>query len=133
MEATTVGVIGSGNVGKALARGFASRGHDVMIGSRSPDKPELREWLDGEGVSAVTFDEVAPHGEITVLATPGAAVDEAIAQAGPDNLAGKVLIDATNRHSTSAESTPRASSSRSACCGSRPGCAAAPSITPSSC
>ena len=96
MEATTVGVIGSGNVGKALARGFASRAHDVMIGSRSPDKPELREWLDGEGVSAVTFDEVAPHGEITVLATPGAAVDEAIAQAGPDNLAGKVLIDATN-------------------------------------
>ena len=93
-----MGVIGSGNVGKALARGFASRGHDVMIGSRSPDKPELRAWLDGdgEGVRAGTFEEVARHGQLMALATLGAAVDEAIAQAGPDNLAGKVLIDATN-------------------------------------
>lgn len=98
MDATTVGVIGSGNVGKALARGFASRGHDVMIGSRTPDKPELREWLEGEGegIRAGTFDEVARHGQIAVLATLGAAVDEAIATAGPENLAGKVLIDATN-------------------------------------
>ena len=98
MEPTAVGVIGSGNVGRALARGFASRGHDVVIGSRSPDKPELREWLAGEGeaVRAGTFDEVARHGEIAVLATLGAAVDEAIAAADPDNLAGKVLIDATN-------------------------------------
>ena len=98
MEPTAVGVIGSGNVGRALASGFASRGHDVMIGSRSPDKPELQEWLegDGEGVRAGTFEEVARHGEIAVLATFGAAVDSAIAHAGPDNLSGKVLIDATN-------------------------------------
>jgi predicted dinucleotide-binding enzyme len=98
MDPTSVGVIGSGNVGRALARGFASRGHAVMIGSRSPDKPELREWLesDGEGIRAGTFEEVARHAELAVLATLGAAVDEAIAQAGPENLAGKVLIDATN-------------------------------------
>ena len=69
-----------------------------MIGSRSPGKPELREWLDGdgEGIRAGTFDEVARHGQLMALATLGAAVDEAIAQAGPDNLADKVLIDATN-------------------------------------
>ena len=98
MDPTSVGVIGSGNVGQALARGFASRGHDVMIGSRTPDKPELREWLDGdgEGVAAGTFDEVARHGQIVVLATLGAAVDEAIALAAPENLAGKLLIDVTN-------------------------------------
>ena len=98
MDPTAVGVIGSGNVGRALARGFASRGHDVMIGSRSPDKPDLRESLDGDGetVRAGTFDAVARHGQIAVLATPGAAVDEAIARAGPENLASKVLIDVTN-------------------------------------
>ena len=108
MESTSVGVIGSGNVGRALARGFASRGHDVMIGSRTPDKPDLREWLagDGEGVRAGTFEEVARHGEIAVLATLGAAVEEAIAQAGPDNLAGKVLIDATNPLGFQADGPP---------------------------
>jgi len=54
-----VGVLGSGEVGRRLAAGFASRGHDVMIGSRDPDKPELREWLasDGPGVKAGTFQE----------------------------------------------------------------------------
>jgi predicted dinucleotide-binding enzyme len=108
MDSTTVGVIGSGNVGRALARGFASRGHDVMIGSRTPDKPDLREWLegDGKGVRADTFEEVAKHGEIAVLATLGAAVDEVIAQAGPDNLAGKVLIDATNPLQFQADGPP---------------------------
>ena len=56
MDPTAVGVIGSGNVGRALAGGFASRGHDVMIGSRSPDKPELRGWLEGEGEDVRALD-----------------------------------------------------------------------------
>jgi len=34
-----VGVLGSGEVGRRLAAGFCSRGDDVMIGSRDPDKP----------------------------------------------------------------------------------------------
>jgi 8-hydroxy-5-deazaflavin:NADPH oxidoreductase len=39
-----IGVLGSGEVGRRLAAGFCSRGHDVMIGSRDPGKAELREW-----------------------------------------------------------------------------------------
>ena len=48
-----VGVLGSGEVGRRLAAGFAGCGHDVMIGSRDPSKL-AREWLagDGAGVSA---------------------------------------------------------------------------------
>ena len=44
-----IGVLGTGEVGRRLASGFASRGHRVMIGTRDPDKPDLREWLSGEG------------------------------------------------------------------------------------
>jgi predicted dinucleotide-binding enzyme len=40
-----VGVLGSGEVGRRLAAGFCRVGHDVMIGSRDPGKPRLREWL----------------------------------------------------------------------------------------
>jgi predicted dinucleotide-binding enzyme len=93
-----VGVLGTGEVGRRLAAGFASRGHDVMIGSRDPDKPELADWCSGEGagVEARTFAEAAEHGDILVLAVLGDAAEEAIAAAGPANFGGKVVIDATN-------------------------------------
>ena len=93
-----VGVLGTGAVGRALAAGFHSRGHDVMIGSRDPSKPELREWLAGAGagVEAGTFAQAAAHGELLVLGVFGQAADDAIAEAGPANFAGKVVIDAMN-------------------------------------
>jgi 8-hydroxy-5-deazaflavin:NADPH oxidoreductase len=93
-----VGVLGTGEVGRRLAGGFRSRGHNVMIGSRDPGKPELREWLsgDGSGIEAGTFVQAAAHGELLVLAVLGNAAEEAIADAGPDNFRGKVVIDAMN-------------------------------------
>jgi predicted dinucleotide-binding enzyme len=93
-----IGVLGSGQVGRALARAFADRGHDVMLGSRDPGKEEVAAWLAGagQGIRAGTFAEAAAHGELVVLVVLGAAVEEAIGQAGPDALSGKVLIDATN-------------------------------------
>src|ERR1700752_1866214 len=95
---TRVGVLGSGEVGRCLAAGFRSRGHDVMIGSRSADKPELREWLSGAGagVEAGTFAQTAAHGELLVLAVLGNAAEEAISDAGRENFSGKVVIDAMN-------------------------------------
>lgn len=108
---TRVGVLGSGEVGRRLAAGFASRGHDVMIGSREPGKPELSEWLsgDGAGIKAGTFPETAEHGELVVLAVLGNAAEEAIAEAGPDNFAGKVVIDAMNPLDFSAGFPPKLS------------------------
>ncbi|HTP20080.1 MAG TPA: NAD(P)-binding domain-containing protein [Solirubrobacteraceae bacterium] len=93
-----VGVLGSGEVGRRLAEGFHGRGHDVMIGSRNPDKPELREWLSagGAGMESGTFAQTAAHGELLVLAVLGEAAEDAIADAGADNFSGKVVIDAMN-------------------------------------
>ena len=93
-----VGVLGTGEVGRRLAAGFVSRGSIVMIGSRDPSKPELADWLsgDGAGVEVGTFAEAAGQGELLVLAVLGNAAEEAIAAAGPANFGGKVVIDATN-------------------------------------
>ena len=93
-----VGVLGTGEVGRRLAFGFASRGHAVMIGSRDPDKPELREWLagDGAGIQCGTFAESASHGELLVLAVLGTAAEQVIADAGVEKFSGKVVIDAMN-------------------------------------
>jgi predicted dinucleotide-binding enzyme len=98
MPQSSVGVLGTGEVGRRLAAGFAGRGHDVMIGSRDPDKPQLREWLSGEGagIKAGTFAGAAAHGELLVLAVLGNAADQVIADAGAENFSGKVLIDAMN-------------------------------------
>jgi len=66
-----VGILGSGEVGQALGRGFASRGHDVKIGSRNPKSAALVEWQKrAKGkASTGTVEEAARHGEIIVLAT----------------------------------------------------------------
>jgi predicted dinucleotide-binding enzyme len=108
---TQVGVLGTGEVGRRLAMGFRSRDHDVMIGSRDPDKPELREWLsgDGAGIRGGTFAETAAHGELLVLAVLGDAVEEVIAAAGPQNFSGKVVIDTTNPLDSSGGFPPKLS------------------------
>jgi predicted dinucleotide-binding enzyme len=96
MTMMTVGILGSGDVGKALARGFLLLGHEVKIGSRDPEK--LREWATsaGERASSGTFEETAKFGDLLVLATLGAAVENAIDLAGKSNFDGKVVIDTTN-------------------------------------
>jgi predicted dinucleotide-binding enzyme len=87
------GVIGSGDVGKVLARGLARHGHDVRIGSR--DGRKLEAWSKGCGVPAGTFAEAATHGEAVVLAVGGPVAEEVARGLGP-SLAGKVVLDATN-------------------------------------
>jgi 8-hydroxy-5-deazaflavin:NADPH oxidoreductase len=98
VEPTRVGVIGSGAVGRALAAGFAARGHEVTVGTRAPeDNDELQAWAaQHDGVATGHFTAAAEAGEIVVLATRGTVVEQAIATAGPQHFAGKVVIDATN-------------------------------------
>jgi len=93
-----VGVLGSGDVGKKLAGGFASRGHDVVMGTRSPKNPELTKWaasVKGK-VAVASLSDAARHGELLVLAVHGDSAVAALQAAGPAQAAGKVLIDVTN-------------------------------------
>jgi len=89
-------VLGSGEVGKALADGLLAHGHEVMRASRDPAK--LAGWLSGAGpqASVGTFAEAARWGEQVILAVKGSAAEPALDLAGIDNLAGKVVIDVTN-------------------------------------
>jgi 8-hydroxy-5-deazaflavin:NADPH oxidoreductase len=91
-----VAVLGSGQVGQALADGFLKHGHEVMRASRDPKK--LAEWKSGAGSKAHTgtFAEAAKWGQSIVLAVKGTAAEAAIEQAGAGNLAGKTVMDATN-------------------------------------
>jgi predicted dinucleotide-binding enzyme len=93
-----IGILGTGDVGRALGTGFVTLGHEVKMGSRNPRQETVREWLKKTGTraSAGTFAEAAAFGELAVLATSWSGTENAIRLAGPQNLAGKVVIDATN-------------------------------------
>jgi 8-hydroxy-5-deazaflavin:NADPH oxidoreductase len=90
-----VGVLGSGDVAKALASGFLKHGHTVKVGSRNPGK--LEDWsAQNSGSSVGTFAEAAQFGELLVLAVKGKVAAEALVLAGAKNLAGKTVMDACN-------------------------------------
>jgi len=90
-----IGILGSGDVAKALAVGFLKHGHQVTVGSRTPAK--LADWAaQNPGASTGTFASAAAFGEIVVLAVKGLVAAEALRLAGAANLAGKTIIDATN-------------------------------------
>ena len=91
---TRIGVLGSGQVGQTLAKGFTKHGYEVRIASRSPEK--LSDFSRASGVAAVTFAEAAAWAEALVLAVHGTVADDALRDAGAANLAGKLVIDVTN-------------------------------------
>lgn len=92
-----VGILGSGQVGQTLANGFAAKGHDVVVGTRDPKGPKAKELQGKFGKAKLgTFAEAAKHGEVVVLCVHGTAVGPAVEQAGPQNLAGKLVLDTTN-------------------------------------
>jgi NADPH-dependent F420 reductase len=91
-----IGILGSGVVGQQLGLGLIRLGHDVMIGTRNPDK--LNEWKNNAGIKASvgSFDEAAKSGYVIVLATRWEGTKNTIEMAGNSNFSGKILIDVTN-------------------------------------
>lgn len=90
-----VGILGSGDVGQALAAGFAQHGHAVTMGTRTPSK--LAAFAaQHKGVRVGSFAEAARFGEIIVLAVKGAKAADALRDADEDLIEGKVVIDTTN-------------------------------------
>ncbi len=90
-----VGILGSGDVAKALAAGFLKHGHRVVLGTR--DAGKLKDWVvQHQGAQTGSFADAAKFGELVVLAVKGTVALDALNAAGAVNLAGKPVIDATN-------------------------------------
>lgn len=89
-----ISVIGAGNVGGALGKLWAEKGHQVMFGVRDAAKiqpllNDIRGLVEaGSVVDAVAF------GEVVVITVPWTAVYGVLEQG---DYAGKIVIDATNR------------------------------------
>ena len=90
-----IGIIGSGDVAKALAAGFLKHGHNVTVGTREAGK--LADFAKANPKAKVgSVADAAKFGEIVVLAVKGSAASKALESTGAESLAGKTVIDVTN-------------------------------------
>ena len=90
---TTIGFIGSGNIGSTVARLAVAAGYEVVLSnSRGPETlAELVEHL-GPQARAATAPKAAADGDIVVVTVPLRAYQEVPV----DPLQGKVVVDTNN-------------------------------------
>jgi predicted dinucleotide-binding enzyme len=98
MKTMKIGVLGTGDVGRSLGTGFVALGHDVKMGARDANNEKAAAWVAKAGAhaSAGTFADAARFGDVVVIATAWSGTENALKLAGPQSVAGKVVIDATN-------------------------------------
>ncbi len=106
---TTIAVLGTGTVGRALAARLAELGHTITIGTRDeaatlarrePDamgNPPFSAWTaENPDMPLANYRSAIAGSELIVNATAGAASLSALAAAEPDDLHGKILLDISN-------------------------------------
>jgi len=92
-----VGILGSGNVGQALAKGLLDTGHQVWLSSREPEGDKARQIkADLSGAEVTDFATAASEGELIILAVTWDGAQAAVEAAGVENLAGKIVVDTSN-------------------------------------
>lgn len=89
-----IGIIGSGSMGQSLGKCLVNIGHNVLFGTRTPNR--LVKWIETEGINARTgsYAEAAKFSDIILLVTGWSNTRSAIKAAG--SLERKILIDCTN-------------------------------------
>jgi hypothetical protein len=84
-----IAIVGTGNIGGALARLWSKAGFTVSVAVRESSSANKI-----PGVSSGSASEIASAAEIVVLAVPWPAVKDALASCG--DLSGKAVVDCTN-------------------------------------
>jgi len=90
-----IAIIGSGNVGRALATSFTRAGHAVTIASRSPEHAAAAADAAGATSAGSIVDAVAAA-DIVVLTIPFAGAAEGVASTIREAVGGKIVVDVTN-------------------------------------
>jgi predicted dinucleotide-binding enzyme len=94
-------VIGTGNVGGALAGNWAARGHQIHLGVRDTSKFKGRHLLSDPNIMVHTIENAVTRAEVILIAAIPQQIRNVIEAMG--NVNGKVIIDAMNSIRTSPE------------------------------
>ncbi|MFE2585147.1 NADPH-dependent F420 reductase [Streptomyces sp. NPDC059378] len=91
---STIGILGAGEIGRAVADKAVRHGHEVLIGnSRGPETLKAVVEQLGPKARAVTAEEAA-RPELVILAVPFSAVPDLT---GLADWSGKIVVDTTNQ------------------------------------
>ena len=87
-------IIGTGNVGGALATQWAKAGHQVNLGVNDLQNFKGADLLKNKNTEVFSVAEAVSKSDVVLIATPPTAIFSIIEQAG--NVTGKIIIDASN-------------------------------------
>lgn len=93
-----IAIVGAGNVGRALASSFSQTGHQVILASRDPQHAADAAAAVGPATATASIRAAAEGADLVVLAIPFASVRD-VATEIQDVVAGKPVVDVTNRMS----------------------------------
>ncbi|MBI1417951.1 MAG: dinucleotide-binding enzyme [Limimaricola sp.] len=96
-----IAIIGTGNVGSAIAQALAGKGHSVTLGARDPATAEVQRLVTIVSANAALPADAAAAADIVILALPWAIAEAAVRALG--DLSGKIVIDCMNPIGRTAE------------------------------
>lgn len=89
-----IAIIGTGNVGGALATKWAKCGHDITLGVRDTTNFKGKELLNNPNTTVDTITQAVKKSEVILIATPAITAIDVAQSLG--NTEGKVIIDTMN-------------------------------------
>lgn len=89
-----IAIIGTGNVGGALATKWAKCGHEITLGVRDTTNFKGKELLNNPNTTVDTITKAVKSSEVILIATPAITAVEVAQSLG--NTDGKVIIDTMN-------------------------------------
>jgi hypothetical protein len=89
-----IAIIGTGNVGGALATKWAIKGHEINLGVRDLNEFKGKELLKNPNTKVLLLKEAVSVSDVILLSTPAPATVEVVKSLG--DTTGKIIIDAMN-------------------------------------
>ena len=89
-----IAIIGTGNVGGALATQWAKAGHEINLGAQNLSNFKGKELLNNPNTQVFSVTEAVKKSEVILIATPAPAAVEVAKSLGETT--GKIIIDSMN-------------------------------------
>ncbi|TGL09998.1 NADPH-dependent F420 reductase [Leptospira levettii] len=89
-----IAIIGTGNVGGALAMGWSKKGHQIFLGVRNPENFKGKELLSLPNITACAMEVAVKQSDVVVISTPAKETLNVVKSLG--DTTGKIIIDTMN-------------------------------------
>jgi len=89
-----IAIIGTGNVGGALALSWAKKGHQINLGVRDVNSFKGKELLNIPNIAVFEVNEAVNKSAVILIATPALSTIEVVKSLG--DTSGKIIIDSMN-------------------------------------